>query len=102
VKERLSFGKKAGEVFDANARQARQVVEFLRKFGVEAYVLHTEYSSYVTVGAFDSLDDPRLTQMRLWFVGEMNNPTTNIGQMHMKAMVQFNADPLPMPVPQVK
>jgi SPOR domain len=102
VKDRLNFGKKAGEVFDANARQARQVAEFLRKFGVEAYVLHTEYSSYVTIGAFDSLDDPRLAQMRQWFVGEMNNPGTNVGKLHAVAMVQFNAEPMPMPVPQVK
>ncbi len=102
VMEKMGMGREFGNVLNANANQAHEVAEFLRKFGVEAYVLHTEYNSYVTVGGFDAVDDPRLAQLRQWFLAEMGNPTTNIGQMHTKAMVQFLTDPMPMPVPQVK
>jgi hypothetical protein len=102
VMQRMGMDRKFDNVLNANANQAHHVAEFLRNFGVEAYVLHTEYSSYVTVGGFDSQDDPRLAQMQRWFVNEMSNPNSNIGQMHTKAMVQFLADPMPMPVPQVK
>jgi hypothetical protein len=99
--ERMNQERKFASVLHANANQAHQVAEFLRKFGVEAYVLHTEYDSFVTVGSFDSKDDPRLEQMRKWFINEMKNPNSNVGQMQTRAMVQF-CEPLPMAVPQVK
>jgi hypothetical protein len=99
---RVGQDRQFGSILNANANQAHQVADFLRKFGVEAYVLHTEYNSYITVGAFDSATDPRLAQMQRWFVSEMNNPSSNVGQLHMKAMVQFAPDPMPFPVPQVK
>jgi hypothetical protein len=106
VMEKLGMGKKAGELLNANAKAAHQVAEFLRKFGFEAYVLHTEYNSYVTIGAFDGgtdgPDDPKLEQMQRAFINEMSNPNSNVGQLHIKAQVGFFPQPLPMPVPQVK
>lgn len=102
IMEKLTGGKKSGDILNANARQAHQIAEFLRKVGCEAYALHTEYNSYVTIGGFDSVDDPRLVQMQRWFVGEISNPKSTIGQLHTAAMVQFLSDPMPMPVPQVK
>jgi hypothetical protein len=99
--ERMNRERQFASVLHANANQAHQVAEFLHKFGLEAYVLHTEYNSYVTVGGFDSPEDPRLVQMQKWFMNEMNNPRSNIGQMHTTAMVQF-CEPTPMAVPQVR
>jgi hypothetical protein len=95
-------GKKAGDLLNANAKSAHQVAEFLRKFGFEAYVLHTEYSSLITIGGYDGPDDPRLAQMQQAFVNEMGNPKSNVGQLHTKAMVQFMAQPMPMAVPKVQ
>jgi hypothetical protein len=39
-------------------------VDYLRKNKLEAYVLHTKFSSVVTVGGFDSLEDPNLLAMQ--------------------------------------
>jgi hypothetical protein len=98
------FGKKGGDVLNANARQAHQAAEFLRNkqpgLDFEAYVLHTEYSSYVTIGAFDSPDDPKLDQVRRAFVNEMNRPSSGVSQLH--ARTQFFTEPMPMQVPKVK
>jgi hypothetical protein len=102
VMEKLGLGKKAGELLNANAKEAHQVAEFLRnkQLGFEAYVLHTEYNSYVTVGGFDGPDDPKLDQMQRLFISEMNRPGSGLNQLHFRA--QFFPQPLPMPVPQVK
>jgi hypothetical protein len=62
--EKSSFldklGMGGGESLQASALNAHNVAELLRKLNLEAYVLHTRYYSLVTVGGFDSLDDPRL------------------------------------------
>lgn len=50
---------------DAAAKSANNLAEFLnKKVNMEAYVLHTKFSSVVTVGGFDSLDDPRVQTVR--------------------------------------
>ncbi|MSQ93526.1 MAG: hypothetical protein EXR98_03100 [Gemmataceae bacterium] len=51
---------------DPSAQNARNLAKALRKdWGLtEAYVLHTRYSSYVTVGGFDSEKDPRLVSLQ--------------------------------------
>jgi hypothetical protein len=102
VMDKMWPGKKNGELLNAAAKQAHELAGFLHKFGFEAYVLHTEYSSYVTLGGFDGPDDPKLLQLRQAFVSEMGNPGSNIGQLHVKAMVGFIAQPMPMPVPRVQ
>ncbi len=102
VMEKLGLGKKAGDVLNASAKQAHEVADFLRRFGLEAYVLHTEYSSIVSVGGFDGPDDPRLVELQQAFVRELNNPISNIGQLHVKAQVQFMTEPMPMMVPKVQ
>src|SRR5580704_18285167 len=38
----------------------------------EAYVFHDRYSSIVTVGSFDSKDDPRITQLQNFFGAKVN------------------------------
>jgi hypothetical protein len=95
-------GMKFGSVHNANGNEAHTDVEYLRnkQLGFEAYVLHTEYNSYVTIGGFDSADDPRLGQLKQYYFKELTRPGSGLNQLHMK--VQFLTDPMPMPVPQVK
>jgi hypothetical protein len=99
VMEKLGLGKKAGDLLNANAKMAHQVAEILRtkQLGFEAYVLHTEHNSYVTVGGFDGSDDPKLEQMQRFFINEMNRPGSGLNQLHFRA--QFFPQPMPMPVP---
>ena len=96
------MGMKYGSVLKANENEAHKMAEFLRnkQLGFEAYVLHTEYNSYVTIGGFDSSDDPRLAQTLQYFLKELNRQGSGVNQLHMRA--HFLTDPMPMPVPQVK
>jgi hypothetical protein len=111
IMERMGLAKKTGELLDANGNEAHKVAEVLRtppknprtnQVGIafEAYVLHTEYNSYVTIGAFDTPDDPRVAQLMQTFLNEMHRQGSAVNQLHLK--VQFLAQPTPMPVPQVK
>jgi hypothetical protein len=60
----LGLGK--GEVLSAVGEQAHALAQFLRdpRLGFTAYVLHTRTSSIVTVGEFDSLDDPEFQSLQ--------------------------------------
>jgi hypothetical protein len=59
------LGPKPGDGITAAGFQAHKLAEFLRDkhIGLDAYVLHTRSASYVTVGAFDSPDDPEMKKM---------------------------------------
>ena len=61
--ESLSLGGKSGQRVDAAATSAHNLAELLRKAKLDAYVLHTKYTSIVTVGGYDNLDDPSLRNM---------------------------------------
>jgi hypothetical protein len=111
VMEKMGLLRKTGELLDANGNEAHKVAEVLRTppknprtgevgASFEAYVLHTEYNSYVTIGAFDSPDDPRAAQAVQQFLNEKSRPGSATNQLHLK--VQFLEAPMPMPVPQVK
>ncbi len=56
----------SGRMFEAVSRQSESLAALLRNppFSFETYVLHGTFGSYVTVGIFDSAEDPRLTTMR--------------------------------------
>lgn len=51
---------KDGEVLSWSRAQARQVVQMLRTLKIDAYILHTEHSSIICVGNYNSPDDPKL------------------------------------------
>jgi hypothetical protein len=56
-----------GEALNAAGAQAHELARFLRdpkRFGFDAYVLHTRTSSIVTVGAFSSPTDPELLRVK--------------------------------------
>jgi hypothetical protein len=70
---------------------AHQLAETLRKLKLEAYVLHTSFSSLVTVGGFDSIDDPALKSMQEMLARKLNEVPYS--------QIQFFQQPVPMPVP---
>jgi hypothetical protein len=60
----FGFGKKQADHADHAAENAHELAKALRKGKLEAYVLHMKYYSLVTVGGFDSLEDPNLRSMQ--------------------------------------
>lgn len=63
VLEKL-FGSSKGEGLCAGGEQAHELARVLRKLGFPAWVLHTRYSSVVTVGGFDSGTDAEMDRTR--------------------------------------
>jgi hypothetical protein len=61
-------GERAWELCSA-LRHARSI-GYDREF--EAYVYHDRYSSIVTVGSFDSKDDPRIVELQNFFGAKVN------------------------------
>jgi len=70
---------------------AHKLAESLRQLKLEAYVLHSKYSSTVTVGAFDGPNDPALKATQDSLAVRLNQSTLT--------QIQFFPRPLPMPVP---
>ncbi len=102
VVEKLTGSASGADLLNANAKQAHLVAEMLKKFGYEAYVLHTEFSSVVTVGGFDSADDPRMVQMQKLFMNELaKGHKSSVGQLHVIGGVGFFPQPMPMAVPKL-
>jgi hypothetical protein len=78
VMETLGFG--AQERLDAAAVNAHNLADVLRrsKQKLEAYVLHTQYNSFVTIGSFDAPDDPNLKAMQDTLQKELNIPAVGL------------------------
>jgi hypothetical protein len=100
--EKILSPSKSQAMLNANSNQAHLVAELLKKLGYEVYVLHTEYSSYVTIGSFASANDSRLLELQQLFVNELKNPKSYIGAAQLNGQIQFLPNPMPMPVPQLK
>jgi hypothetical protein len=90
--ESLGFGSKGGSQEDAAAKSAHNFAEALRKVNQEAYVLHTKYSSIVTVGGYDSAEDPRLKH-------DQERLNTFLNSLHLQQWVRLFPQPMPMAVP---
>lgn len=88
------FGLGKEQLLDAAALQARALAETLRKMknpSFDAYVLHTRTQSIVTVGGYDSPDDPRLIQDQ-----------QVLGRLQLQGVpreLQLFTQPMPMEVP---
>jgi hypothetical protein len=90
---KLGLGGKGVQDVDPAAVPARSVVEWLRKGNLEAYVLHTRNASIVTLGGYDTLQDPRLSQMKQrWAAANFRNDPRY-------KMLNLFPEPLPMQVP---
>jgi hypothetical protein len=94
----LGMGENSGQLLDASAKQAEEVARVLRLMKFEAYVLHTRTASVITVGAYDSPEDPRLQQVQR----QLRSLTfQNSSDPRAAQLLQFFAQPLPMRVPQL-
>jgi hypothetical protein len=87
--DKLNFGGST-EKEDGAAISAHNMADLLRKWKVEAYVLHTKHCSYVCVGSYDSPDDRRLKQ------DQERLPQANA---QLDPAIQFVARPVVMEVP---
>jgi hypothetical protein len=77
---------------DSAADNAHNLVDLLRtKMKYEAFVLHSKFSSTVTVGGFDGPDDPALRAMQDRLAAMFSSPGA--------AMLQCFHRPVPMEVP---
>jgi len=86
---------KVTSALDDAAFEAWELVKYLRTRNVEAYVFHDRYSSIVTVGAFNSSRDPRISEMaRSYAAKKKTDPNTN-QEMLVAEMVTIPADPRP-------
>lgn len=76
---------------DSARISAHNLADVLRKVKLEAYVLHSKFSSTVTIGSFDSPDDPALRSMQELLAERFNQPPFT--------QIQFFHRPVPMAVP---
>lgn len=56
-------GHSGAEQLTASALNAHNLAEVFTKLGFESYVFHTRNNSVVTMGGYDSRDDPRMAQV---------------------------------------
>lgn len=78
---------------------ATQLTKLLREKGVEAYCYHGLYESFVTVGAFNSLNDPRIVEFAKVFGGRMKvNPATGIESFTAETLILPGAKPTDAPL----
>ncbi len=91
ILDKLGFGpNKPGEALNASALQAHETARVLRKLEFDSHVLHTRNSSIVTVGGFQSLDDPGLVQLQAQLA--------SLTSQDLKPLALF-AQPVPMEIP---
>jgi hypothetical protein len=78
-----------GKLLAASGHNAQKLAEALRKLGFDAYVLHTRQASFVTIGAYDSKDDPQMQQVQ----------RTLASNLQFGPNLQLLPQPSPIPVP---
>jgi hypothetical protein len=88
------MGQAGGEQLAASALNAHNLAEALKKLDPklglkDVYVFHTRYYSVVSIGGFESANDPRMAQTQVVLKK----------CLHPDVQVKLLAQPLPMPVP---
>ncbi len=108
--QNASSNKKLGESLDIAAENAWSLAKALRnakRYGfpagsprnIDAYVLHEKYRSIVTVGSFDSQNDPRLAEYAKLFGSKMKpHPETNVEAMTAEYFVIPGKTPQAPPI----
>jgi len=108
--QNLKMGKKVGESLDRAAENSWALAKALRNaksYGfpagsardIDAYVLHEKYRSVVTVGSFDSPNDPRLADYAKLFGSKMKrHPETGVETMTAEYFVIPGRSPQLPPV----
>jgi hypothetical protein len=84
-------GKKTGNWKDYAYQNAHNLADGLRKAKLEAYVLHCQCCSYVSIGSYNSPQDPELVQMQRFLETYFQAET-------FRALDMFER-PMPMKVP---
>jgi hypothetical protein len=99
--ERMGIGGSSdkGETLNAAALNAHNLAEALRKLKFEAYVFHTRGASIVTVGAFDSMEDPKLAQTEKAMISLAETLKVDPKDAKYQQEGQLFAQPLPMKIP---
>ncbi len=93
--EKLGFSDhNLGKRLDNSARMAQEVCDMFKQLGFKSYVLHTRTSSVVTVGEFDSPNDPALLRTQ----EQLSKFSFKNGNTNETAFKLF-AKALPMEVP---
>jgi hypothetical protein len=99
VLENFGFKTRSGEGIDQAAHDAHNLAELLRKMKIEAYVLHTKFSSVVSVGGFDGLQDPNLLATQTYLERQLVALDQQLQQTPPNRPILFFPRPLPMQVP---
>ena len=75
ILEKIGLKTRAGEGIDQAAHDAHVLADLLRKNkNLDAYVLHTKFSSIVCVGNFDSLEDANLRALQSTLETRLRSP----------------------------
>jgi hypothetical protein len=106
---RKDTAKKGANALQASAVQAEAMAKMLREMkdrdgkslGFEAFVLHTRHSSVVTIGQYDSPDDPALQQTQNLLKSiKLNVSEDKMGVKQVgNAPTLFDAQSIAMPIP---
>ncbi|MCI0682387.1 MAG: hypothetical protein L0Y71_09800 [Gemmataceae bacterium] len=102
VLQKFGFLTREGEGVDQAAHDAHTLAEYLRNSNLEAYVLHTKFSSVVTVGGFDNLEDPNLRAMEATLRQRLPAFEAQMRRLNQGGPLQsmmFFPRPMPMKVP---
>jgi hypothetical protein len=108
MKKHKLFGKSGADVLLAGELQAEAMAKALRAMkgpngqplNLEAFVLHTRNASLVTIGQFDSPDDPALLAMRRLLAGMRGNVSEDQAGLRPATNAPTLFDTLlPMPIP---
>ena len=103
---RIGLAKKESDALGMGAVKAHQLADFLRhmKPSFEAHVMHSRQYSIVTVGQYDSADDPKLkaaqkTLAALVIKGTGTNGDGKPDPYKDVVLETLNHQPLPMKIP---
>jgi hypothetical protein len=92
MKDLWPGSNKPGQALDAAGLQAHELARVLRQLNFQSYVLHTRTSSFVTIGAFDNLNEPDVKRVSQ----QLAALQTRLGAGNP---LQLARQPLPMQVP---
>jgi len=86
--EKIGLGK-GNDTLNACGMQAQETARVLKKLEFDPYILHTRTSSMVTIGSFESENDPRMQQV-----------IATLAKMNLQPLDLYPR-PLPLEVPRV-
>jgi hypothetical protein len=93
-------GKSSAHMIDAAGLQAHDLADVLhKKLNFETYVLHTRTSSVVTIGSFDSLDDPQAQRVKQQIQTFQQQLTSAWAPTGKQDPLQLFPQPMPIEVP---